>query len=239
MKKSNKKVISILLIILTISLTNVSVYAHQGRTDAQGGHRDNKNKSGLGYYHYHCGNNPAHLHPNGVCPYSSNSSESKSENSSSTSSGTKTTSTALSTIEVTDIKINENVTKLKEGESEKLTATVTPDNATNKSITWKSSDENIVTVDSTGEVVAKKAGMVNITAESSNGKTSAIKINIEETVKEDDKNTTEVLTNTKQNNTENSIDGKEESSNILGGALTLGLLGGGGYWGYRRLKKRE
>ena len=105
MKKSNKKVISILLIILTISLTNVSVYAHQGRTDAQGGHRDNKNKSGLGYYHYHCGNHPAHLHPNGVCPYSSNSSESKSENSSSTSSGTKTTSTALSTIEVKKEKV--------------------------------------------------------------------------------------------------------------------------------------
>ena len=111
MKKSNKKVISILLIILTISLTNVSVYAHQGRTDAQGGHRDNKNKSGLGYYHYHCGNHPAHLHPNGVCPYSSSSSASKSETSSSASSSTKTTSTAPTTIEVTDIKINEKCIK--------------------------------------------------------------------------------------------------------------------------------
>ena len=43
--------------------------AHSGRTDANGGHRDNKNASGLGYYHYHCGGYPAHLHPNGVCPY--------------------------------------------------------------------------------------------------------------------------------------------------------------------------
>ncbi|WP_418466204.1 YHYH domain-containing protein [Enterocloster bolteae] len=43
--------------------------AHSGRTDASGGHRDNKNASGLGSYHYHCGGHPAHLHPNGVCPY--------------------------------------------------------------------------------------------------------------------------------------------------------------------------
>lgn len=239
MKKSKKKIISILLTILIISLTSMSAYAHQGRTDAQGGHRDNKNKSGLGYYHYHCGNHPAHLHTNGVCPYSSNSSESKSENSSSTSSGTKTTSTAPTTIEVTDIKINENVTKLKEGESKKLTATITPDNATNKSITWKSSDENIATVDSTGEVVAKKAGVVNITVESSNGKTSTIKINIEKLIKKEGKNTTELITTTRQNNTENSIDGNEDNSNILGGSLILGLLGGGTYWGYRRFKKRD
>lgn len=44
--------------------------AHRGRTDSQGGHRDNKNKSGLGSYHYHCGGYEAHLHPGGVCPYS-------------------------------------------------------------------------------------------------------------------------------------------------------------------------
>ena len=48
----------------------ITAEAHSGRTDARGGHRDNKNKSGLGSYHYHCGGHPAHLHPNGVCPYS-------------------------------------------------------------------------------------------------------------------------------------------------------------------------
>lgn len=42
--------------------------AHSGRTDSQGGHHDYQNKSGLGSYHYHHGY-PAHLHPNGVCPY--------------------------------------------------------------------------------------------------------------------------------------------------------------------------
>jgi hypothetical protein len=46
----------------------ITAQAHSGRTDSQGGHRDNKNVSGLGSYHYHHGYS-AHLHPNGVCPY--------------------------------------------------------------------------------------------------------------------------------------------------------------------------
>jgi len=52
-----------------IPFTQVSVEAHSGRTDSNGGHKDNKNASGLGPYHYHCGGYPAHLHDNGVCPY--------------------------------------------------------------------------------------------------------------------------------------------------------------------------
>lgn len=50
---------------------SIEAEAHSGRTDANGGHKDNQNKSGLGSYHYHCGGYPAHLHPNGVCPYQS------------------------------------------------------------------------------------------------------------------------------------------------------------------------
>ncbi|MFR4926656.1 MAG: YHYH domain-containing protein [Clostridium sp.] len=44
----------------------IEAEAHQGRTDANGGHHDYKNKSGLGSYHYHCGGNPAHLHQTGL-----------------------------------------------------------------------------------------------------------------------------------------------------------------------------
>lgn len=34
-----------------------------------GGYLDNKIASGLGSYHYHCSGDSAHLHKNGVCPY--------------------------------------------------------------------------------------------------------------------------------------------------------------------------
>lgn len=58
-------------LILVLSCTMPS-FAHSGRTDARGGHKDNKNVSELGSYHYHHGE-PAHLHSNGVCPYATTS----------------------------------------------------------------------------------------------------------------------------------------------------------------------
>lgn len=66
-----KRFLSIVLTILVIISLSISSFAHSGRTDSSGGHRDNKNKSGLGGYYYHCGGHPAHLHSGGVCPYNS------------------------------------------------------------------------------------------------------------------------------------------------------------------------
>lgn len=63
-----KRIICILLAVMISLFAPVLIFAHGGRTDSSGGHRDNNNVSGLGPYHYHHGY-PAHLHPNGVCPY--------------------------------------------------------------------------------------------------------------------------------------------------------------------------
>ena len=108
MRKSKWKVFFTLLIAVSLMLIQTNTYAHPGRTDARGGHKDNKNKSGLGSYHYHCGGNPAHLHTNGVCPYASSSSSSKSSTSSyspSKPSSSKTTmNTVPTTIEVMEYK---------------------------------------------------------------------------------------------------------------------------------------
>lgn len=70
--------------------------AHGGRTDASGGHHDNKNKSGLGSYHYHCGGHPAHLHTNGMCPYVGGSASSTSSSGASASASGSTTAAAQS-----------------------------------------------------------------------------------------------------------------------------------------------
>ena len=251
MKKYIKKIVSVLIIILSILSIQISVYSHSGRTDANGGHKDNQNKSGLGSYHYHCGGNPAHLHPNGVCPYSSSSStyssgsgtssSATSGSSSSSSSSSKTITSTPSTIAVTEIQIEEKIEDMEIGENEKLTATITPSNATDKNVTWKSSDESIATVDSTGEVTAKKSGVVTITATTSNGKSSTITINVKEPVKLESSYTTNTLvgkTNTEIENTINTDTNNEEGS-ALGGIITLGLLGGGGYWGYKKYKSKK
>lgn len=81
-----KKFISLLVVLLLICSAALTAYAHSGRTDSSGGHKDNKNASGLGSYHYHCGGYPAHLHTNGVCPYASTSTSRSSSSSSSSSS---------------------------------------------------------------------------------------------------------------------------------------------------------
>ena len=71
MKNFSKKVSASFLIFILVLTMPLTALAHSGRTDSNGGHKDNKNKSGLGYYHYHCGGYPAHLHDGGVCPYTS------------------------------------------------------------------------------------------------------------------------------------------------------------------------
>ena len=76
MQRFFKKVL-VFLCVAGLVLMPFSLSAHSGRTDAYGGHRDNRNVSGLGYYHYHHGYGP-HLHPNGVCPYETTSSTSTS-----------------------------------------------------------------------------------------------------------------------------------------------------------------
>ena len=93
MNKSALRRLGAALLTLALTLSPALSCAHSGRTDGSGGHRDNKNKSGLGSYHYHCGGHPAHLHPNGVCPYAKGSS-SRSKSSSSPKSKPTSSSSA-------------------------------------------------------------------------------------------------------------------------------------------------
>ncbi len=69
-----KKRVYVGIVMFLLVFTSL-VFAHSGRTDSNGGHKDNKNRSGLGSYHYHCGGYPAHLHKNRICPYSSTGSK--------------------------------------------------------------------------------------------------------------------------------------------------------------------
>ena len=55
----------------------------------------------------------------------------------------------------------------------KLTPNITPSNATNKKVTWKSSNPSVATIDANGNVKGIKEGTVTITLTSENGKTSS------------------------------------------------------------------
>lgn len=78
------------------------------------------------------------------------------------------------------LKLNKETLDLTIGSSETLVATVTPDSA--KVIQWTSSDPEIASVDSNGNVIGKKAGKVTITATTTDG--SNLSAATEVTVKE-------------------------------------------------------
>ena len=70
------------------------------------------------------------------------------------------------TITVSSITLNAETLEMQVGETSKLKATVLPDNATDKSVKWTSSDKTVASVDSNGKVTAKKAGKAVIKVES-------------------------------------------------------------------------
>ena len=67
-------------------------------------------------------------------------------------------------IPVTQITLNTTTASLEVGKTTTLTATVEPSDATNKSVTWTSSDTSVATVAPDGTVTAVKAGTATITA---------------------------------------------------------------------------
>ncbi|ALP95177.1 Ig-like domain-containing protein [Intestinimonas butyriciproducens] len=73
------------------------------------------------------------------------------------------------TVPVSQITLNKAETSISVGNSETLSATVAPENATIKALTWASSDENVATVAPDGTVTAVKAGAATITATAADG----------------------------------------------------------------------
>ncbi len=70
----------------------------------------------------------------------------------------------LEPVLATSIELNRSNVEVNVGETIQLLATVLPEDATDKTVTWASSDESIATVDSTGQVTAVTPGSAVITA---------------------------------------------------------------------------
>ena len=100
-----------------------------------------------------------------------------------TEDGGKTATCAVTvkakTVSVTEVTLDRAELTLTEGETETLTATVKPDNADNRKVTWSSDKTEIATVDGAGKVTAVKAGeaVVTVTTEDG-GKTATCKVTV-------------------------------------------------------------
>lgn len=74
-----------------------------------------------------------------------------------------------SSVLISDITLSKYSLSLETGQEETLTATVDPDNATDKTVTWSSTDTNVADVDSNGKVTAIAAGTAVITCTANDG----------------------------------------------------------------------
>ena len=91
-----------------------------------------------------------------------------------------TVQVTVPTVKVTGITLNKTTASVVKGKTVALTATVTPTNATNKNVTWKSSNTKIATVDGNGKVTAVAAGTATITctAKADKSKSATCKITV-------------------------------------------------------------
>ena len=81
--------------------------------------------------------------------------------------GSITASEAPEVVAVTGVKLDQTTLTLDAGDSAQLTATVSPGNATNKSVTWSANNSNVSV--SGGKVTAKTAGSAVVTVTTADG----------------------------------------------------------------------
>ena len=83
------------------------------------------------------------------------------------------------TVPVTGVTLDHTELSLFTGDSAALTATVKPDDAANKKVTWSSSESGVAAVDGNGKVTALKAGNTTITVTTEDGsKTATCKVTV-------------------------------------------------------------
>lgn len=83
-------------------------------------------------------------------------------------------------VPVESVAVTADKKELKVGETAQATAIVTPDNATNKEVTWSVSNKEIISVDNTGKVTAKAKGTAEVIATAANGVSGKVTIEVTE-----------------------------------------------------------
>jgi len=84
-------------------------------------------------------------------------------------------------IVVTSVSLDLSTLSMEVGEEKKIKAIVLPENATDQTVTWSSSDPTVASV-SNGTVFALKAGMATITAQAHNGIKAECEVNVSDPI---------------------------------------------------------
>lgn len=84
-------------------------------------------------------------------------------------SGSCAVTVVAKTINVSGVTLSETALSLNVGDTKALTATVAPEDATNKNVSWKSDNESVATVDQNGNVTAVGGGSAKVTVTTEDG----------------------------------------------------------------------
>ena len=91
---------------------------------------------------------------------------------------TRTVKVKSNEVAVSGITLTPNSLTIQIYNSKRLSVNISPSNATNKSVTWSSSDSSVATVSQDGTVYAKGIGSATITVKTSNGLTAKSRVTV-------------------------------------------------------------
>ncbi len=127
---------------------------------------------------------------------------------------------------VATVTLDKTTASVEAGKTLQLTATAAPEDATDKSIYWTSSDTTIADVDQTGKVTAKKAGKVTITAEANDGNGATASCEVTVTAAETPNASSGGNTSSTNTSTDEKSDGGCGSVAGIGSAVAMLAVGG-------------
>lgn len=105
----------------------------------------------------------------------------------------KTFTVAVNAIPVEGVKIQSNLSRIQLGSSRKLNVSVSPNNASNNEIIWKSDNPNIIKVDQKGNITGKSLGITRLSCQSYNGITDECIVEVYEVVPDEVKTTHDTI----------------------------------------------
>ncbi|MBQ5563990.1 MAG: Ig domain-containing protein, partial [Clostridia bacterium] len=83
-------------------------------------------------------------------------------------------------VSAVSVSLNKNSLSMMVGDTEKLTATILPENVGDNTLEWYWSDAGVVNIDENGNVTALKAGTADITVKTINGKSAVCHVTVKE-----------------------------------------------------------
>lgn len=141
----------------------------------------------------------------------------------------KKTNASTKEVKVTSVKVSESEITLKKGDTYTIKATIAPKDASNKKVTYSSSDKNVAKVSSKGVITAVKDGTAKITVKAADGsgKKAVITVTVSSSKKTSSDKTADTKTSAKKTNAKatNGFDTKKTSMDIvkeMGAGWSLG-----------------